>query len=208
MFQIVLERQTVHLPSLTQPEPWVSSRQLVSNAHVPLVSSKFWNDDKKVQAAIDSGTMAESIRALNAAQNTGYRVNGFVLDVVQACYDQDIDVKGLPMFIEGDFENHVEIEKRNKAIENERVSYDLDVAIARQFAGAPFWTPMRFDYRGRLYNLSRFNFQKNKVIRGLFEFHRGEVLNADGLYSSRCISRMRVTFLRSRRSRLMPAWRG
>jgi hypothetical protein len=56
IMEIVTKQLTVHLPSLTPPEPWTSARQLISNAHVALVSSRFWGNDKRVQAAIDAGT--------------------------------------------------------------------------------------------------------------------------------------------------------
>lgn len=139
------ERLTYHLPSLTPPVPWTDSRQLISNAHVAMVGSRFWNNDKVIKAEIDTGMITRPLAALNAAQAVAWKVNTFIVDVAEQCFKRDIKVKGIPpKDLEGDDEK---IDTLNRKYRSQRLELTMDIRTARQFAGVAFWTPMRLDYR-------------------------------------------------------------
>jgi DNA-directed RNA polymerase len=45
-----------------------------------------------------------------------------------------------------------------------------------------FWTPMNLDWRGRVYGVPSFNFQRDDRVRALFLFADGEPIGDEGLY--------------------------
>ncbi len=70
----------------------------------------------------------------------------------------------------------------NMSYIGERLALYQDIATANQLAGAPYWTPMNFDYRGRVYGCTRFSFGRQDYCRAMFSFQQGCVLTTDGLY--------------------------
>ena len=138
------------------------------------------------------GQWARPLAALHAAQTVAWRVNTFIVDVAEQCFKRGIKVdnkpvKGippkddLPHEPEATERENDKIDALNRKYRSQRLELVMDLRTARQFAGAPFWTPMRLDYRGRFYSLPRFNYQERKVVRAMFLFDRGQVLNAEGL---------------------------
>jgi DNA-directed RNA polymerase len=45
-----------------------------------------------------------------------------------------------------------------------------------------FWTPVSCDWRGRVYPMSHFNFQRDDRVRALFLFADGAPIGTEGLY--------------------------
>jgi DNA-directed RNA polymerase len=70
----------------------------------------------------------------------------------------------------------------NMSYIGERLALHQDIATANQLSGAPYWTPMNFDYRGRVYGCTRFTFGRQDYCRAMFSFEQGCVLTTDGLY--------------------------
>jgi DNA-directed RNA polymerase len=52
-------------------------------------------------------------------------------------------------------------------------SYNLDMTMAEMLVGQPFVTPFHFDFRGRVYASTFFNFQRADHVRGLIQFADG-----------------------------------
>lgn len=181
-------RYPVRLPG-AMIEPWVAARQDVGGYQATLVKSHAPGAVKAVQAAIDDGSMSGCLDALNVLQAVPYRVNEFILETVAECYNRGIkvgDKRGglVPKADKSivDVRKAADVRKLNQSYRGQRVTLFLDLAIARQLSGAPFFTPYHYDYRGRLVPLTSFNFQRQDHVRAMFQFDRGEVLNADGLY--------------------------
>jgi len=60
----------------------------------------------------------------------------------------------------------------------DRVLFAEDMITAETLKG-PFYTPMNCDWRGRVYALSHFNFQREDRVRALFLFANGEPIGAE-----------------------------
>jgi len=56
-----------------------------------------------------------------------------------------------------------------------------DVATANMLGGAKFYVPMNCDFRGRVYGIPHFNFQREDHVRALFQFAQGMQIGEDGL---------------------------
>lgn len=194
------ERHPVLLPVTERPAPWKSEETTIDGYRVSLIRSRDALVHKTVRMAIKDKTMQPALDALNAAQEVAYRINEPILEVVKWCYSEGIKVPGLPPRdnlplpeatpeIEADEKKlkahrkaRGDIRKLNRSFLGERLGYDQDIATAEHLAGAPFWTHLNFDYRGRVYGVPRFNFQRQDYVRAMFEFDQGEVLTEDGLY--------------------------
>ena len=121
---------------------------------------------RAVRKAIRDGTMKPTLDALNALQAVPWTINEQVLNVLRACVPQSIEVDGVP--------------KDDSA---DRVVFGLDMKTAEAMAAHErFWTPMNLDWRGRVYGVPSFNFQRDDRVRALFLFADGEPIGEEGLY--------------------------
>ena len=67
----------------------------------------------------------------------------------------------------------VEVDGVPKDDSADRVMFDLDMQTAEAMAAHErFWTPMNLDWRGRVYGVPSFNFQRDDRVRALFLFAR------------------------------------
>jgi DNA-directed RNA polymerase len=188
VYEYLMERQIVRLPSVTHPVPWTKARQEVQGVFTTMVKSNVRGSAKVIQEAIDTGSMSRCLDALNRVQSVPWLINEFILDAVERCYDMDIRVKGIPQSKDlvqtpfDDASDEAEIRKFNRKFKGQRARLKQDLKIAKHFVGAPFWIDYRLDYRGRLVPLVDFNFHREDHIRAMFQFRAGQVLDADGLY--------------------------
>jgi len=75
-------------------------------------------------------------------------------------------------------------EKRQIWIEAEAqgTAFHLDMVTADAIASAGcFWVPLNIDFRGRIYGVPHFNFQREDHVRALFLFADGEAIGEEGL---------------------------
>jgi len=124
-----------------------------------------------------------------------------VLDVVRQCYAQGIVVPGLPSKEDVpmppkafDWDDMTEtqqqvwkqeasaIKEHNRSLIGERIllKHDMDTAEAMA-QHERFYTPMNCDWRGRVYGVSHFNFQRDDRVRALFLFADGLPIGEDGI---------------------------
>jgi DNA-directed RNA polymerase, mitochondrial len=156
-----------------------------------------------VKHAIKTGQMQPTLDALNTLQSVPFTINGQVLDVLQTLVGLDIWVKGMPpknlvmppklnAFVWDDMtedqqgfysRKRAEIAATNRGFIGDRVLFGEDMATAEAMAKHErFYTPMNCDWRGRVYALSHFNFQREDRVRALFNFSDGEPIGEDGLW--------------------------
>ena len=74
------------------------------------------------------------------------------------------------------------IERENRKNRSNRVllSQDLETACALAEHNG-FWTSMNLDWRGRVYGVPHFNYQRDDRVRALFLFANGEPIGDEGL---------------------------
>ena len=57
-----------------------------------------------------------------------------------------------------------------------------DIATASMIGDKSFYVPMNCDFRGRVFGIPHFNFQREDNVRALFQFAQGIPIGEDGLY--------------------------
>jgi DNA-directed RNA polymerase len=202
-------KSPVYQPRTEVPKAWdrfvmnvaeddrtMARAQLLRTSHKDIMSA--------AAHAIRTGTAAPAIKAINALQSVPFKINTWIMDVIQSCYDKGIRVDGLPYrnqfavpvrLSSAEF-NALPVEARklhaktikglkraNRANVVDRVAFkqDMDVA-ARQAVVEQFYCPMNMDWRGRVYALTHFNFQREDRVRSMFLFANGEAIGRKGIY--------------------------
>jgi DNA-directed RNA polymerase len=190
-------------PLTVEPKAWTGTFNggyWDRRVRTKLIRTRHKETDVAVKEAIQDGSMKPALDALNALQSVPWAINRPVLEVIQHCRAQGIEVKGLPgrnltVPAHGPWEEMTEDERRlwkRKAVEvklanlsliGEEVGFMEALSTAEGLAQHErFYTPMNLDWRGRVYALPSFNFQRQDWIRSLFLFAEGEPLGDDGLF--------------------------
>jgi DNA-directed RNA polymerase, mitochondrial len=179
----------------------------IHRTHVLRLKNNHVETQQMAEAACLDGTMKPALDGVNALQAVPWRINKRVLGVLRECIARDIKVEGLPKdkvskpkladIFPGcdDFNALSEAEKaeflaekakatkHNQAVMGDRLDLQTVLSTAEMFEDAPrFFTPMNMDFRGRVYAMTAFNFQREDRVRSLFLFSDGEPLGDDGLY--------------------------
>jgi DNA-directed RNA polymerase len=145
--------------------------------------------------------MAPVLEAINHAQSTKWRINKPILDLVRHCYNTNVRVEGLPsqkdipvpekpLAWDDMTETQRKLWKRkatevaevNRGYLGERIVLSRDFAMADVLVDKPFYIPHNVDYRGRVYGIPHFQFQRQDHIRAMFMFDEGQILDNEGLY--------------------------
>lgn len=202
-----VRRSPVHIPSIEPPLPWTGyatgAYEDKRRAYgVTVVRTRHKDTQAAVRAAIHDGTMQPTLDALNALQAVPWVINTGVLSVIKHCVDHGIAVPGLPgkyhdeRPAHGPWEDMTdpakklwkykvhELKKLNRATNCDYLSYIEDTEVADLMRDGPnrFYTPMNLDWRGRVYGIPHFNFQREDRVRALFLFADGEPIGEEGLY--------------------------
>ena len=196
----------VFAPIKVKPQPWTNVRGTIvthgKSYGVRLMRTRNRKlVDAVVQKAIDDNKMPEVLEALNSAQDTAWMINRPIADMVRWAYETGVKVDGLPSKDDIDPPEKTKVwevmtdderlvwrksadtvQKMNRALESQRTVVRSDLATSDYLGSDPFWTPMNLDYRGRMYPMPHFNFQRGDYVRGIFQFAEGQRLGEHGLY--------------------------
>lgn len=199
-------RRLVGVPMTGEPLQWEESvLHIPTPEGIPLPYPLVRSFQKPVRAHVDravrSGQAQPALDAINAIQSVLWRINEPVMGLVKHCYENHIAVPGLPQrrdlmvpekpkAWEEMTEDQRYVWKRkandvatvNRGFIGERIILARDIATAESLAGQDFWIPHNIDYRGRVYGVPHFQFQRQPHIRALFQFAEGQVLDTEGLY--------------------------
>lgn len=197
----IIMRNVIGIPVTGDVISWEKSTIHINNIPYGLIRSYQKPVKAHVDKAINSGHMSSVLEALNHAQATLWRINKPILDLVRHCYTNNIRVDGLPALKdipmpekpcawEDMTENQQKAWKRkasevatvNRGFLGERIVLSRDFAMADALADVPFWIPHNLDYRGRVYGIPHFQFQRQDHIRAMFQYNEGQVLTSEGLY--------------------------
>lgn len=198
---IVMDLQARHpvlLPVTERPTPWDDTHRLIDGYRVSLVRSRDEGVHRAVRGALRSGALSPSLEALNTLQDVPWRINDRILSLVEDCYRGGIPIPGLPPkddiplpprlqepYTKAQLSVHIksraDIRQLNRAYLGERLSIEGDLATASHLSGTTFWTHLNWDYRGRIYGIPRFNFQRQDYVRAMFEFSEGAPVTPEGL---------------------------
>jgi DNA-directed RNA polymerase len=197
------------LPMLEAPEPWSDinkggyrDMRARTSHKMRFVRTHHQETVAAVRDAMRDGSMQPAVDAVNGLQAVAWTINRPVLDVVRWCYENGVDVKGLPPKGDIALPEHpkawdtmsederrswkiefAEVKQKNRSFVSDRVAFHEDMSTADIMADKDaFWTPYNCDWRGRVYPMCHFNFQRDDRVRALFLFRDGEPLGDDGLF--------------------------
>lgn len=200
MAQIVVKR-LYGVPKIGEAPVWESSTVHIDDMPYSLIRSYQKPVLAHVERAIKAGSMKPTLSALNAIQSVRWRINEPVLNLIRDCYEHGVKVEGLPSKDDlpepeksQAWDDMTEGQRRawrkkahdiaiaNIGLEGERTIYKSDMAMADSLVGESFTTLSNVDYRGRVYFVPHFNFQRQDRVRALFLFAEGQQVDAEGLY--------------------------
>jgi DNA-directed RNA polymerase len=198
---MVVMKSLLGLPVTGDLPDWEKSTIYVDNLPYNLIRSYQKPVRAHVDKAIRSGQMAPVLEALNHAQATKWRISEAILYLVKHCYNTGIRVEGLPSLKDLPMPDHPlawddmtvnqrkawkrkasEVAQVNRGLDGERKILSRDLAIADWLVGKTYSIPHNLDYRGRVYGIPHFQFQRQDHIRAMFQFAEGQVLDTEGLY--------------------------
>jgi DNA-directed RNA polymerase, mitochondrial len=153
-------RSPVFLPATEPLRDWTDWR-----------NGGYWNDGTRISAtfvrdehpatgiairrAFRDGSMKEHVDGVNALQRVTWAINTAMLPVVER------------------FAGEV-----GKKVSKPLVAQDI--ATAKYIGEKEFYVPMNCDFRGRVYGIPHFNFQREDHVRALFQFARGVPIGQSG----------------------------
>jgi DNA-directed RNA polymerase len=195
----------VYWPTSEAPKPWTfwaDGGAWDERIRSSLLRTHHKETQAATKQAIKSGQMQPALDALNALQSVAFKINFRVLEVLQQCSEMGIAVKGLaPKDIHHEprpnafaweamdksqqahfHQKNAEIATRNRSYFADRLLFaeDMNTAYA-MLEHSRFYTPMNCDWRGRVYGLCHFNFQRDDRVRALFLFADGAEIGEDGI---------------------------
>jgi DNA-directed RNA polymerase len=186
-----------HMPMLTPPKPWRSEvREGAWGERQLLVECR---PSSKRMAAVRKALGRKSrpwLGALHKLESIPYRINEPMLKFVRRSYELATAEEDLGLdFL---FHEHTiwdwrwddDLTKcRRVAVANADdlnkgtdIVFRVDMATAEQLLNSTFYTPLHFDFRGRIAALPSFNFTRGDHIRCLFDFAEGKPFGETGLY--------------------------
>jgi DNA-directed RNA polymerase len=148
----------VHSPLSSAPAPWTDFEAADGT---PFVRNA--RDETAIRLAMVSGQMRKHVDAVNKLQSVAWMINEPVL-----------------AFVKDLARDHPRFLKKVKS-KGDWTALRLDLDKATSLVARPFWIRQNVDFRGRIYPLAHFNFQRTDHIRGLFRFANGAPITKDGI---------------------------
>lgn len=206
----------VYQPCVVPPKPWTG-----------VVGGGYWAKGRRPLPLIRLGSksavaryedvyMPEVYDAVNIIQNTPWKVNKKVLDVVNMVEKLNNtpidDIPQMEPLKPADYAGETEEElkawkkaaagiyRREKARQSRRLSLSFIVNQANKFSQfKAIWFPYNMDWRGRVYAVPMFNPQGNDMQKGLLTLAVGKPIGADGfkwlkVHGANCAGVDKVTF--------------
>ena len=192
----------MYQPCVVPPRPWVGIQDggywAAGRKPLPLIRV----NSRRALERYQDVDMPEVYKAVNIAQNTPWKINKKVLDVVNEIVNWKncpvdsvpaLERKALPERPE-DIDTNEEalkawkkaasiVYRSDKARVSKRLSLEFTLAQANKFAQfKAIWFPYNMDWRGRVYAIPAFNPQSNDMTKGLLMLAKGKPIGEDGLY--------------------------
>lgn len=192
---------TVFYPLVIPPRPWTNAA-LIGGAYYSdqVAPYRFVKGSKvKYLREMENRDMTSILSAINAMQNTAWRVNPVMLNVLDHVYSNNIEVKGLPpanpvpipeapLRIDEDEDIAAAYRKdcyithdTNRRMISKRISVLRTISMGQRFSGyEEIYFPYDVDSRGRAYPKVAFlNPQGTDYVKSLLEFAEGKPIDTE-----------------------------
>jgi DNA-directed RNA polymerase len=195
--------EPVFLPTIIPPKPWTNPFEggYHTKAVRPLRLVKTRNQNYLEELFHRVDEMPAVYQAVNAVQETAWKVNEPVLVVMQQVWDEALDVAAVPCRqdtplppkphdIETNKEARIEwkraaskVHDANQKLRSKRLQMAKILYMAEKFVGEKaIYFPHQLDFRGRLYAVPSFlNPQGCDMAKSLLQFAEGKSIGSSGL---------------------------
>lgn len=138
-------------------------------------------------------------KAVNTIQGTAWRVNPFVVDVIQRCWDGNLDVGDIPLRLDHAYppkpkdiktndearrqyrKDYVRVKWANQHLGSKRMQLTKALWVADQYKQRPLYYPVQLDFRGRAYMMPGYlNPQGFDAARAAMHFDKEIEMTDDG----------------------------
>lgn len=193
----------IYEPMVVPPVRWTAGRVVgggyYSNHLPPLKLVK--TRHKGVLERMKEAKMPAVIKALNAVQETAWRIRKPILEIVEHCYRNNIELGSLPDLRqkevppqpnkETDPEAHKlwrsdakHVYEHNLKMASKAAGIAQNLNTARKYAEFDaIYMPYQLDFRGRVYCVTQLSPQGEDYVKGLLEFAEGKPLGDErGVY--------------------------
>lgn len=188
-----------YLPTVMPPKAWSTvtgggywTKEL---PELDLVKQK----NKLFKKELENFDMPEVYSAVNTMQNTPYKINKFILHVMQDAWDKGLAVGGMPPNVNYDIPNKphdietnsasrkewkkkaVMVHTENARMFSKRLLYAKIMWLADKFKDyATLYFPLQLDFRGRAYCVPAFlNYQSITGAKALLSFAHGKEITKE-----------------------------
>lgn len=195
----------MYQPMVVPPKQWTGmyTGGYYTKSRAPLSFIRINN--QTALSRYDDVDLDSIFNSINIAQETAWKINNKVLDVVQEMYQWDYPLAGipgaseieLPARISGMDEDTevgkkllkkwkkecVPVYRREKARVSKRLATEFTVGQAIKFKDEKaIYFPHNLDFRGRIYAVPQFNPQGNDLTKSLLTFANGKPIGERGFY--------------------------
>lgn len=188
-----------YLPTVMPPKAWST-----------VVGGGYWTKEmpeldlvkqknKLFKKELENFDMPEVYSAVNTMQNTPYKINKFVLQVMQDAWDKGLAIGGMPPNVNYDIPNKphdietnvdsrrewkkkaVMVHTENARMFSKRLLFAKIMWLADKFKDyATLYFPLQLDFRGRAYCVPAFlNYQSISGAKALLSFARGKEITKE-----------------------------
>lgn len=188
-------------PTVVRPKPWVTGEMEGGyyTDYIPKLSfvktrSRRYLEDVKY------ADMPVLLNAVNAAQDTAWRINVPVLELIEELFQRDSELGEVPRANPytlpakpDDIAENPEARKiyraaarkvyeANVALSSRRMTYIITLGVARRYARySNIYMPANLDFRGRLYFLPMINPQGADYSKAMLHFSEGKPIGDEGI---------------------------
>lgn len=213
----------IYQPMVVPPKPWtsISSGGYYTKSRSPLSFLRINN--KEALNRYNDVYLEPVFNAVNTAQDTAWRINSKVLEVIETVYQWDNPIGGIPGGLEIELPPRIKgmdedtpegrkllkvwkkecvpVYRREKSRISKRLSTEFIVGQANKFNKyTAIYFPHNLDFRGRIYAVPvALNPQGNDLCKGLLTFANGKAIGERGFYflkihGANCAGEDKVSF--------------
>ncbi len=195
----------MYQPMVVPPKPWtdIHNGGYYTKSRDPLSFIRINN--REALKRYDDVDLTRIFDAINTAQDTAWKINTKVLDVVKEMYQWEYPLAGIPGSNEIELPGRyagmdedtdearrllkkwkkecIPVYRKEKARVSKRLATEFIVGQADKFSEyKAIYFPHNLDFRGRIYAVPLFNPQGNDLTKSLLTFANGKAIGETGFY--------------------------